>query len=225
MSHPESHLLGFSIDKNHSVIFRHACTKHQSPGFFFFCYSSFTIKRDFCSFYIGKVDCPDGKFIRRIAWFFRNNRAWKQEYKKAEKQLKVQILDDVDILDILHSKTFERQGISRDAIQSNLVKSISKSALLNNYGSLRYASLNDVPVSAVLFLYDDRSAYYLFGANDPEYRNLFGGTMLLVSMIEDVFKRGLKEVDFVGVNSPQRGDYKISYNADLRPYYVASLQG
>jgi lipid II:glycine glycyltransferase (peptidoglycan interpeptide bridge formation enzyme) len=86
------------------------------------------------------------------------------------------------------------------------------------------AYLGDIPVSAVLFIYDDRTAYYLFGANDPEYRNTSAGTFLLMQLIKDAFANGLDEVDFVGVNSPNRGDYKISFNADLEPYFVTSLE-
>jgi hypothetical protein len=34
---------------------------------------------------------------------------------------------------------------------------------------------------------------------------------------------GLLEFDFVGANSPQRGDYKISFNADIKPYFSSSI--
>jgi len=83
--------------------------------------------------------------------------------------------------------------------------------------------LGDIPASAVLFLYDDRTAYYMFGANDPAYRNTSAGTFLLMNMIKEAFEMGLKEIDFVGVNSPNRGDYKISFNADIKPHFVATF--
>jgi hypothetical protein len=34
---------------------------------------------------------------------------------------------------------------------------------------------------------------------------------------------GCKYLDFVGVNSPRRGDYKLSFNGKLTPYYEVSL--
>jgi hypothetical protein len=37
--------------------------------------------------------------------------------------------------------------------------------------------------------------------------------------LEHARLRGLAEVDFVGVNSPNRGDFKLSFNPDLRPYF------
>lgn len=147
----------------------------------------------------------------------------RQEYNKAAKLLQIKITDDEGLLDELHYKTFERQGIQKDLKQSILVRSITKSAIANNYGGLKCAMLDDVPVSAILFLYYNKIAYYIFGATNPEYRNTFAGTYLLTDMIKDAFSRDLKEVDFVGVNSPNRGDYKISFNAELKPYFITTF--
>ena len=36
--------------------------------------------------------------------------------------------------------------------------------------------------------------------------------------------QGIKRFDFVGVNSPQRGDFKLSFNAELVPYQEVHLQ-
>jgi len=33
----------------------------------------------------------------------------------------------------------------------------------------------------------------------------------------------LEEIDFCGVNSPQRGDFKISFNAEIKPYYESTF--
>jgi uncharacterized protein YigA (DUF484 family) len=147
----------------------------------------------------------------------------RQEFKKSSQLLKLTKSDDVELLDHLHGKTFERQNIDRTDQESVLVKSISKHAIAGNYGKLGCAMLDNVPVSAVLFLYDDRTAYYLFGANDPSHRKTFAGTFTLLSMIRDAFENGIQEIDFVGVNSPNRGDFKISLNADLRPYFITSI--
>jgi hypothetical protein len=147
----------------------------------------------------------------------------RQEYKKSSQSLKFQISEDVSLLDVLHAKTFERQNIERGDRDSILVQSICKHAIAGGYGKMSIAYLDDVPVSAVLFVYDDRAAYYLFGANDPMYRNTSAGAFLLMQMIKDAFDLSLGEVDFVGVNSPNRGDFKISFNADLKPYFITSF--
>lgn len=147
----------------------------------------------------------------------------RQEFKKSLQSLRFQFSEDATLLDVLHAKTFERQNIERSDQDSILVQSICKHAIAGGYGKMCVAFLNDVPVSAVLFVYDDRAAYYLFGANDPMYRNTSAGAFLLMQMIKDAFDQCLEEVDFVGVNSPNRGDFKISFNADLKPYFVTSF--
>lgn len=147
----------------------------------------------------------------------------RQEFKKASQILKLEFSDDEGILDSLHAMTFERQGIDRSDQDSVLVRSICKHAITGSYGKMSVALLDDVPVSAVLFLYDDRTAYYLFGVNDPSHRNTGAGSFLLLHMIKDAFEKGMEEIDFVGVNSPSRGDYKVSLNAELKKYFITSL--
>ncbi len=147
----------------------------------------------------------------------------KQEFKKSSKILRFQISEDVLLLDTLHAKTFERQNIERSDKDSILVQSICKNAIAGGYGKLAVAYLDDIPVSAILFLYDDRTAYYLFGANDPEYRNTSAGTFALMNMIKDAYQNDWREIDFVGANSPQRADFKISFNADLKPYFTSTI--
>lgn len=148
----------------------------------------------------------------------------RQEFKKSSQVLRFQFSDDDSLLDALHAKTFERQNLERSSQDSALVRSICKHAIAGGYGKMCVALLDDIPVSAVLFLYDDRAAYYMFGANDPMYRHTCAGAFLLMQMIRDAFDIGVQEVDFVGVNSPNRGDFKISFNADLVPYYIARFR-
>lgn len=147
----------------------------------------------------------------------------RQEYKKSSQSLSLKMSNDVAILDELHAKTFARQDIKRSSQESVLVKSIASHALDGKYGEMCCAMLDDVPVSAILFLYDDRSAYYLFGANDPDHRKTFSGTFLLVEMIRNAFAKGIHEIDFLGVNSPDRGDFKVSLGADLMPHFITRL--
>lgn len=147
----------------------------------------------------------------------------RQEFKKSSQLLKLEFSRDEAILDSLHAMTFERQSIERSRQDSVLVRSICQHAVAGGYGKMSVALLDERAVSAVLFLYDDRTAYYLFGANDPAYRNTGAGSFLLLRMIKDAFEQGIEEIDFVGVNSPSRGDYKISLNAELKNYFITSF--
>ena len=170
--------------------------------------------------YTGVLDLK--KFDHFDAYLASVRACRRQEFKKASQMLKLEFSRDESILDNLHAKTFDRQHIERDDRESALVTSICKQAIAGGYGKLSVAMMGEVPVSAVLFLYDDRTAYYLFGANDPSHRKTFAGTFLLMHMIKDAFEKGIQEIDFVGVNSPNRGDFKISLNAELRPYFITT---
>mgnify|MGYP006107665111 CR=1 FL=1 len=83
----------------------------------------------------------------------------------------------------------------------------------------------DVPVSAQLSLHFNNKAYLLIGGNDPNYRDTGNSTFIILSSIKDAFDNGISEIDFVGVNSPNRGDFKLSFNSVLRPYYKVELTG
>ena len=78
--------------------------------------------------------------------------------------------------------------------------------------------------SAFFILEGPKTAYYLFGANKPCSRRSGASSYLMLRIIEEYFTRGFKYFDFCGVNSPQRGDFKLSFNAALRPYYTITWQ-
>ena len=148
----------------------------------------------------------------------------RREYRKAKARVTIEASRDLDLLESLYTRTLARQGIERLAHDRELLRCIGEGALDGGYGELRVARIAGNPAAATLFLYDDRSAFYLLGANDPEYRNTGASTFLMLENIRDARDRGLSEVDFIGVNSPQRGDYKVSFNAAIRPYYVGRLR-
>ena len=144
----------------------------------------------------------------------------RQEVRKAQKNdWLVEESTDIDLLDKLHKKTFERQDIDRPEEHGELVRSIATSAFENNYGEMLIAKKGDSVASAVLTLFDDRCAYYLFGANDPEFRADACGSLLLIESIQRSKNKGLKSFDVIGINSPARGDYKTSFNAVPTVYF------
>ena len=123
----------------------------------------------------------------------------------------------------LYIKTFERQRIVISQQQIELVNGIVTSSLANGFGRLSMATTIDGIASMSLFVYDSHSAYYLFGANNPELRNSGGSTALMIDNICAMSELGLSKFDFVGVNSPNRGDFKLSFCPVLTPYYEVQL--
>jgi hypothetical protein len=145
----------------------------------------------------------------------------RQEHRRAtEAGLRCESSDDLQTLDRLHELTFQRQGIERPATEVQLLRDISAAALKYGFGKCFVARLADGQVaSASLFLHDARTAYYLVGANDPAHRKSGSGVFLLAETIEHYRQAGQQSVDFVGVNSPNRGDFKTSFGARPVPYF------
>ncbi len=148
----------------------------------------------------------------------------RQEMRKAIKnKLSIQVSDNIEILDKLHREVWARQGIENIEKESYLLKAITQKSLDKGFGILKVCYLDIIPVSAILFLFDRKRGYYMFAGNNSEYRETGGSTFLLLDLIEECFKRKLQEVDFVGVNSPNRGDYKLSFNPEIKPYFVTDF--
>jgi lipid II:glycine glycyltransferase (peptidoglycan interpeptide bridge formation enzyme) len=148
--------------------------------------------------------------------------ARRQEYKKS--QVQIQQSDDLQLFLSLYQQTFERQGLIIDATTLGLVQRICEQSMAHGYGYLSSAVLDDRTASMAFFVYDSRCSYYLFGANDPAMREANASSKLLLDNIALSAQKGLQIFDFVGVNSPQRGDFKLSFNAELVPYQEVQLQ-
>lgn len=142
------------------------------------------------------------------------------EYNKAVKDsLKVETSQDIDVLDYLHKLTFQRQDIGRNEDAGRLLRNIATSALSGGFGELLLCRNKDCVISATLYLFDSKCGYYLYGANHPEHRDKYGGTLLMIENIRRCKERGLEWVDVCGINSPNRGDFKVSFNATPTPYF------
>ena len=150
----------------------------------------------------------------------------RQEYRKCVKNgFTVEESVDVDILNSLHAKTFERQGINRSNFEVLLATELAKETLSKGFGRILVCKdKQGIPASASLFLFDDKTGYYLIGANDPDYRKDGSGAYVMFEQIRHCIEQGLHYVDFVGINSPLRGDFKTSFNANPRPYYSYTMR-
>ena len=142
----------------------------------------------------------------------------RQEWRKAQP---LELRDDIAVDDFLrlYQQTFERQELAVDEQALQRVRGITEAALAGGWGRLAGCLTPDGLASATLFVRDATRAYYLFGANDPAQRNRGAATRLIFDNVFDAIDRGLAEVDFVGVNSPARGDFKLSFDPELRLYF------
>jgi len=150
----------------------------------------------------------------------RDNR--RRELERAARQRIVcETSEDLDILDRLDDLVYERQSLARDPADRAARRAIAESALLHDYGKFFVARSDSGEIaSAYLCLYDRSCAYYLFAGNHPDFRRSGASSALLFHALDVFRKDGQRWFDFVGMNSPLRGDYKSSFNAVPTPHYL-----
>lgn len=165
-----------------------------------------------------------GEFASESAFLEQVRTLRHRDFKKAEAfGLVLEESRDIAELDRLHGLTFERQGIDRSDDEIRHLRAIGRSAVEEGFGHCLIARTpSGAAASATLFLHDRHTAYYLFGANDPEFRKVGAGSWLMLKSIEHARQSGRRQVDFVGVNSPNRGDFKTSFGAVPVPCFSAT---
>jgi hypothetical protein len=174
--------------------------------------------------YTGRIDLRDIPTIDDFMSTVRPTRRW--EYRKAMRQgMVAEASTDLDLLIDLHERTFERQGQIVPQENLQLLRGLAERALADGYGEMIVARTKEGDAaSATLFLYDRYRAYYLVGANAPEFRNSYSGIFAFVEGVRRTLERGLREVDVCGLNSPNRGDFKTSFNAEPKSYFVVNWE-
>jgi hypothetical protein len=106
-------------------------------------------------------------------------------------------------------------------IMEQLISTLIKNNMAKIYAS--YDELNEIG-SMAFFGWDNKRAYYIFGANDPTKKDGHSGTNVLWEAFYDLSKMGINEVDLEGINSPYRGWFKLSFGGDILPYYEVTLK-
>lgn len=148
----------------------------------------------------------------------------RQEYSHALAQgFTAEPSSDLDMFATLYEKTFARQQQQAGAHNVTMMRRIVQQAIANNFGHLllcRDAAKR--VLGGVVFLHDNQTAYYLFGATEPTARPTGSGTFLLLEHIRQAYEQGQQYIDMCGINSPQRGDYKTSFNAIPTPFFVTT---
>ena len=124
-----------------------------------------------------------------------------------------------EIFDI-YKMTFSRQNISIDNTYFKKMKIILQNSFYPYKSTIFTAKDKFNKTNAfVYFLHSNKSAYYLFGGSTEEGRECGALTFLIFTFLEECFNKKFDYLDFVGANSPNRGDFKLSFGSKLVPYY------
>ena len=169
--------------------------------------------------YTGLLDLSNFNNFQEYIKSIRSVR--RQEYNRIKEGLSIEEEQNIKNLNILHEKTFERQNLKRGTEEKIIITDVISNLVKKNIGKL--LSFKDLKESKIIassyFLIYKNNAYNLTLATDPVQRKISPGTSLLLKQIELCFKNKLKCIDFVGINSPNRGDYKLSFNAKPKIYF------
>ena len=131
---------------------------------------------------------------------------------------------DLPLFSQLYRETFTRQGKETDETTLSEICRVCQ-ALSDNQKLVMYVArdVHGSVGSIAIFGFDNKRAYYLYGANSLVARQSHTGSYVLFHAFEDLAKEGVKEVDLEGVNSPARGHFKMSFGGQLTTYYSIQL--
>jgi len=169
--------------------------------------------------YTGILDTTGANDIDSLLMLMRTDR--RQAYRKNKKNgFNLKESDDVEIIDYLQELTYKRQGFSIEDNERKLFLDLVDGLNKDNLGRLLVCKdKDDNPAAASFFIFDNKYVYYLYGANDPDYRKFGTGTAIVTDQILFFKEKGINLIDFCGINSPARGDFKTSFNAMPIPFY------
>lgn len=171
--------------------------------------------------YVSISDFLKASKLEDIKMYNNSSVARRQEIRYAlKKQVKTKETKDIEQFILFYQKTMMRQGVpvENDTITSirKLLDVLTRSDLCLMMDSSNYQKKTG---SMAVFLLDNKRAYYLFGASDPDMRNQHTGTSILWDSFYLLSKYGYEEVDLEGVNSPNRGWFKLSFGGSCTPYF------
>jgi len=174
--------------------------------------------------YSGLVDLRDPE--EWDAYWSSTRKIRQREYKKANKEgFTIESSIDIELLEQLYVSTFKRQNLTVTPETFKLVRTITSAALTQGFGELLVCrNRGGEAISALVYLFDGRNAYNLIAGNSPEYRNSGAGTFTQFEVLRRCREKKLEYLDFCGMNSPTRGDFKASFNAKPVAYLVVNYK-
>ncbi len=144
-----------------------------------------------------------------------------RDIKKAIKDENYKINFDLDLkkLKELYLKTMKKNN--SDFVDKNLEKLMIFYEKIYQNGKAFQTNIifKNKVIYCNFFSYHNKTACYLSGAGDQDVKERLGGTYSLWKSIEKCYEKKLDYIDLEGVNSPQRGSFKINFGGDLVNYY------
>lgn len=144
----------------------------------------------------------------------------RQAIKKAEKagfQHGIMECPSGEIFDLVQ-KTLTKGG-GKNPIPKALIRDIVAAPDLKNRVIYGARKSDNKLVSVIVGVWDNRRAYYLVAANDPEFLSSGASSLLIWELAQHLAKLGIHELDFVGGNIQGISRFKEGFNPRLETFY------
>lgn len=142
----------------------------------------------------------------------------RRNVRKAEQLLSVRDDFGFDVLYRLFEATYRRQGLSAP-VGSGLARRLFRACEENRAGKAYFAEDASGQIHAAIFVvWNQDSAYYLFGGSEPEFATSQGMTLLFWHALQEMAAR-TKCFDFEGSMSRPIERYFRSFGARQVPYF------
>ena len=115
----------------------------------------------------------------------------------------------------------EKQSTQQSEEKLSAMSNVIQTLLHAGRGAVFHAlDENGTVLYAVMYGWDSKRAYYLFGAGNPKMATPWQGTLIHWEAFKFLAQHcSITEIDMEGVNSPQRGWFKLGFGGDLRSYF------
>jgi len=124
-----------------------------------------------------------------------------------------------------YQSNMSAQGSCQDSNKLNRMKKIINYIIDSGSGAV-LSTMNGAGdiIYITVFVWDNKRAYYLFGAPSPYSNERYQGTISFWYAINYLSKINHVELDLEGVNSPNRGAFKLGLGGSLAPYFNVFLK-
>lgn len=129
--------------------------------------------------------------------------------------------NNVEKFIVFYSKLLHGTGNALDDTSKIRLKNLIKNLLLNKQAIMfECQDIKKNTTYMTIFSNFNYRSIYLFGAPNSSNQRAFDGTFTLWESFKILFnKYKILEIDLEGVNSPNRGKYKLSFGGNLKSYF------
>jgi len=171
----------------------------------------------FNTVYSSIINLSENKTFENVLSNFRYSR--RREMKLFEKSdYNIGISDDYEKFFNLYTSIYKR--ILDPFVLDAHYKLIANS-FKNKFARLNFIYKKNSISGGSIFYFDNKRAYYAFSVIEKNKENFSLTTPLLIEQIKFFYKKKIKIIDMMGINSPGRGDYKESFGGQIIKFYEA----